>query len=572
MSAIVDDATAVYWNPAGLSRLVKPEIGFGHVILFEDTTHDYAAGSAPTKRWGGFGAAYIRQSSGGFEKRAGPLDTPVTFTIAQNAFLGGWGGALALPSALSAGWITEPKPLEAGLTVKAVGETIDANSNSGVGADLGLIFRPNERWLFGAMAQNLVAPNVAFGSQKAAYPRVLEFSPAVVWPFSRQWKGVAALQVAKADQESLAFSGGLELQYGRLAALRFGRQNKGMSAGVGVRWGNLQFDYAALLEDLGLSQKLSVTLRSGQTREELEEVIRRGISQLTPGEAERLSKAYLQKADADLREERVAEALRELEAASLWDPENRDIRRRIEGLTSRLNRSVGAQILDRTEALAKEQYDKGNLLASRQYWQSALEMDPNSERAKSFIARIDGELPLDLRLKVEEARHAPPAARSAALTAAESLLAQGLFAQARAEAERGLGARADNPRLKAFLAKVAQSLRASVEARLGEADRQVKASNQNAAFELLRGVLRDDPGNVEAAVSMEGLKRMMVKVITPETRKQIDQLYYRAVDQYLKGNYAAAKPLVDQVLALDPSSEAGRGLQEKVDAALRLSK
>src|SRR4051812_3130733 len=69
MTAVVDDASALSWNPAGLSRLAKPEVGASHVTLFEDTSFDFLSGGLATKSWGGFAAGYVRQSSGGFEAR-----------------------------------------------------------------------------------------------------------------------------------------------------------------------------------------------------------------------------------------------------------------------------------------------------------------------------------------------------------------------------------------------------------------------------------------------------------------------------------------------------------------------
>ena len=73
LAAAVDDATALRFNPAGLSRLKKPEFGATHVTLFEDTAYDYAAAGFPS-RWGGFALGYARQASGGYERRANPFD------------------------------------------------------------------------------------------------------------------------------------------------------------------------------------------------------------------------------------------------------------------------------------------------------------------------------------------------------------------------------------------------------------------------------------------------------------------------------------------------------------------
>ncbi|MDD4053062.1 MAG: UPF0164 family protein, partial [candidate division Zixibacteria bacterium] len=41
--ALTNDATAVYYNPAGTARLGTQQVSFLHTILFEGTIYDYIA-------------------------------------------------------------------------------------------------------------------------------------------------------------------------------------------------------------------------------------------------------------------------------------------------------------------------------------------------------------------------------------------------------------------------------------------------------------------------------------------------------------------------------------------------
>ena len=189
MTAIVDDASALSWNPAGLSRLAKPEAGATHVALFEDTSFDFLSGGLSTARWGGFAAGYVRQNSGGFESRAGPNDAPATFSITQSALLGGWGRSFALPSAF-ASWAKHPRPVAVGLTFKSVSESIGSASASGRGVDAGFLLQPDDRFALGVMISNLVAPKLTFASQPVSYARVVDVSPSYLFKLS---PGVRAL-------------------------------------------------------------------------------------------------------------------------------------------------------------------------------------------------------------------------------------------------------------------------------------------------------------------------------------------------------------------------------------------
>ncbi len=573
MTAVVDDSSALSWNPAGLSRLAKPEAGATHVTLFEDTTFDFISGGLATARWGGFGLGYVRQSSGGFEERAGPNDAPVNFSITQTALVGGWGRAFSLPWLAGASWLRRPKPLSVGVTVKSVSESIGSTSASGRGADAGLIFSPDDRLSVGVMVANLVAPKLTFVSQPLSYPRVVDVSPAYLWKLSSSLRALTALKLSKTQNESLAVSGGVELQYQRLLALRLGMRDQGLTTGVGVRFGNSSFDYAASLGELGVGSLFTFTQRFGQTPEELEETIRNGIRKLSYAEGTRLSKAYLAKADEELRRDRVQEALRDLEAASLLDPGNGDIRAKIDSTTAKWDESLKRQMIERSAALAREQDRQGNLLASRQYWRGVLELDRDHAEAARELARIDRDLSVEERTRLEGLREAQSAGEIAlALAQASTFLTRGQLRQALLEAEKARKRFPGNAQVTGFIEQVRRQAKELVKTKLAEADALAAARDYTGALRSVEAALRevpDEPGLAERAAA---LRASVQKELTPAKRKEFEQLYYRAVEQYLKGGYKAADALTDELLKIDPSSESAKTLKDKIQAALRYTR
>ena len=441
LTALTDDASSLRWNPAGLARVAKPELSATHVTLFEDTSYDFVGGALAARKWGGLGAAYVHQGSGGFEQRTSPNDAATTFSIGQSAFLAGWGASLPY--------------VDVGLTVKSVRETIADHSAGGAGADIGAIARPGGPWLLGVRLANVVAPKLTFVSEPISYARTLEVSPAYRLRLSPDWTALSALEFSRTDGAGTSVSGGVELQYGKMAALRVGMDQSGFTTGVGVKLGNTEFGYAAVLHDLGISHLFSFIQRFGHTPEELEETIRKGISELTHSEGARLSKAYLEKAEDDLRRDEVQQALRELEAASLLDPENEAIKARIRSISERLDRSLKRQTVERTSALAQQQQDQGNLLAARQYWKTVQELEPDDARARYALEAIDRSLSRDERVKLDELRKQRSAAETReALAAAELDLSQGRYRQARLDAERATDRFPDAPELAAFLPRV----------------------------------------------------------------------------------------------------------------------
>jgi len=131
---------------------------------------------------------------------------------------------------------------------------------------------------------------------------------------------------------------------------------------------------------------------------------------------------------------------------------------------------------------------------------------------------------------------------------------------------------ADDEALAKFLSGLNSQIAAFASKHAGDAEQLIAAKDYPGALREIEGGLREDPGNhrlVELSATVRG---QLAQKVTPEQKKQVEQLYYRAVEEYLKGDYATAGKLADEVLSLDPGSESGKALKEKVDAAMRLTK
>ena len=116
------DAAGVFWNPALLSKLSKPELNLSQTRLFEDTSHSFLGFTYPLKNNLALGTGYIRQASGGFERRTSPFDQPVSFSVHNEAFL----------ASLSSKTPLKKFPLYAGVTLKGVRHRMDSNTGSAV--------------------------------------------------------------------------------------------------------------------------------------------------------------------------------------------------------------------------------------------------------------------------------------------------------------------------------------------------------------------------------------------------------------------------------------------------------
>src|ERR1035438_1639114 len=83
---VADDASATYWNPAGLSQITRKELTLMRATLFADTTYDFYSFVMPSKKGGSaWGVSMTQLANTGFEKVSAPLD-PNTGAYAQKGF------------------------------------------------------------------------------------------------------------------------------------------------------------------------------------------------------------------------------------------------------------------------------------------------------------------------------------------------------------------------------------------------------------------------------------------------------------------------------------------------------
>ncbi len=130
-TSIVDDATALYWNPAGAASLDKYNVIFTHSELFKglDIGLNYAAIVMPVEGWGSFGASVTSLDFGQIDVTTElyPEGTGEKYNAASYAF--------ALTYAR-----TVTDDFSAGITVKYVREVIFNSSADGIAFDIGTIF------------------------------------------------------------------------------------------------------------------------------------------------------------------------------------------------------------------------------------------------------------------------------------------------------------------------------------------------------------------------------------------------------------------------------------------------
>ena len=234
-AALADDPSAIYWNPAGLANAAGTQLTFTYLNWLQGINHNFLAIT-----FGGFGGTVglglTLQTIPDIELRDKPTPEPIgTFDSRDLALALSYGKSLS-------------SRLRLGLTAKYLYEKLTLNSTSGVAFDAGLQWAPVAPVVLGASVQH-VGKVGSLIDEEITLPALLRLGGAYVLPL----KGSSSTQFSLAGEFVNYFNGGTGVNAGAeyastgrfalRAGYQFGRENRGLTAGVGATLGRFVVDY-----------------------------------------------------------------------------------------------------------------------------------------------------------------------------------------------------------------------------------------------------------------------------------------------------------------------------------------
>ena len=298
--AIADDATATYWNPAGLTKVKKHSFS----AMYSDTfsTGDGSWLSRGLVAYNFVNYIYQIENIGSLGLswiRLGVDDIPRTtfIDINNNGVLGDYhdingngikdDGELYIDkpevaeyfsntdNALLISYARQVHPMvSVGGNLKLLNQSIFENSGTGFGIDIGFIAEPYKGLRLGAILLDATGTQIRWDTPNTptfTRTRRLRFGTAYHFTVPRLGRGAISvdLETDQADLEAGSAGGGLILRAGAeywlfdTVALRAGRNGNGISAGAGfrVKVNAMAFfiNYAFNTHTLGGSQRISVS-------------------------------------------------------------------------------------------------------------------------------------------------------------------------------------------------------------------------------------------------------------------------------------------------------------------------
>ena len=254
-TAVADDATSIYWNPAGMAAVEEVELNLTHNEWLMDIRFEQV--TVVNEMWGGAAGISFTGLYYGSLDRYGeyPSLTPDgTFS--------------PYDMALSLGYARDIIPnIALGAAFKIIYSKIDFESATGYAFDLGMTHRTKIEGLTLAAAMLNLGPQTSYIEEKFYPPFQLRLGGAYEIRKEALHGGlILATDVVFPNDNDAKVLFGLEYSYQRLLMLRFGYKSgynvQGPTMGVGVVWKTLRFDYAYMPidYDLGDAHRFSFTV------------------------------------------------------------------------------------------------------------------------------------------------------------------------------------------------------------------------------------------------------------------------------------------------------------------------
>jgi tetratricopeptide (TPR) repeat protein len=558
--ALGDDPSALYYNPAALRTNQHFGIMLNHIQLFSgfsDASYDFLGIVYPTLTVGSVGLGFMTAGTGGirefdeYSRELGEISYRESQAILAYAFDLPWNllGRLTL-----------------GSSIKILHQRVGDYSDTGSGADVGLLYRTKyiEGFTIGANLQDIVGAETKLQETSDKVDRTMLFGAG----YSRRFSNGSVLNltaqydIPERDDNDVRF--GAEFVFKDLLGVRVGYDSEQVTAGIGIAWRGYQVDYGYFSRtDAGSSHPISLSARIGASIEDRERVreeqrMRESEARIQKIFAERVSR-HIDAAERFRTEGSLEQALDELKVAREYDPTNEDVTERFETIQQEILDQQAARTMESEKALLINQhfqlglryYSNNEYVLARAEWRNVLDIDPENEGASDYLSRTEEKIDEQITQHVGRARELERSGQLAGAMSEWNLVRtiDPEHADASAAVER-LGGRLEEMR---------RSYR-SASRKLEIVDLYEKALTAFSegryadAKAILDELLRKDPGHEEAQILLRRTERRMIP-LTDGEKEEIKRLYISGMKFFTQGNYAAAVDEWRKILDIDPDNE-----------------
>lgn len=239
-TALADDSTSLYWNPAGLAQIKEGELSATYNLWFEDVRQGYLGMGFPSLGGTlGLAANYVDMGTLEGRDEAGDLTEP--FGASDLELMVGYAKKIS------------PKFIF-GFGTGIIQDTIAEDKKSAFLANVGLLTEVSKPLFLGFAVQNI---GTELGSDPL--PLTLRLGLAL-----RRSPFMIALDLVKPTDDDTYYCAGAEWWIEKIVALRVGYKSNqdvgsGFTAGLGFKVATVDLDYAYVAYgDLGNTHRISL--------------------------------------------------------------------------------------------------------------------------------------------------------------------------------------------------------------------------------------------------------------------------------------------------------------------------
>ncbi|MEK7858011.1 MAG: PorV/PorQ family protein [Elusimicrobiota bacterium] len=321
---ISDDASAAYWNPAGLAQLQRKEFTTMQATLFASTKFTYLAYAHPTKKGSTFAVSITQLASTGFEQVDVKYDA-VTGEPCNGCITTG-GSFADQQSAMALSWaknVTDTASF--GMTVKQVTRKLGGSSDNTKALDIGMMKTMGPAYRLGFGLQNVFSQTK--GDTDDKYPVVVNIGNSLRLFKERLTIGLDLKKPLTSDID-MRFGG--EYWIARWFAFRFGLMGlpavRETDFGFGLNFRSFSLDIAQGIHDLGSSTRMSISFRFGQSKgdrstTQVKGFMKQGMDAFQEGNFALAAQKFNQALDAQPDNKQVQAMLARLMAVTSYMPQ-----------------------------------------------------------------------------------------------------------------------------------------------------------------------------------------------------------------------------------------------------------
>jgi long-subunit fatty acid transport protein len=279
-TAVADDSTASFWNPAGLAKMKKPEASFMHANLSMDRDYNFFNYVHPLKTKDGkdngvvalshitFGVDGIPETRMATGLNAGaPVGTPFTgdepatmpdgtYLPGRNVYIFSYFDDTEKNTFGSYAKKLSDK-LYGGINVKYLSQDLYTNSADSWGLDLGFLYEANEKTTLGLSIRD-IGESLDWDTPSGnsdSIPVTTTFGVA----YQAKDNLTLAADINKVEDMDAKLFAGAEWWMQDYAALRLGAHDGDLTLGASFKMDTWRFDYSYADETLGEAHRISAS-------------------------------------------------------------------------------------------------------------------------------------------------------------------------------------------------------------------------------------------------------------------------------------------------------------------------